>query len=278
MNPIKFEIFKTKDLFEYHFYPKNEELIIEQTEYFSNNKKLWKDWCKQEGLPVSYDKYNISNLATGENVLLYMILIWELSKKMQLHGVGIWETETIEKILKQTPTLINWEFKLNHELIVKGNYQRKIIGFEKAENPILSQYNKPINKTPTDKTGLFKLNTFKELVDFLKPGFFEANNLSNFFISEKPNSIINYLQSSDKPNLESLLSKNDIFIGLLIGQDLGYYDYLLIKSKSDITEKLERISDQINGFARDYIESIQTINNSIEMMELIEEKLKQHFN
>ncbi len=53
---------------------------------------------------------------------------------------------------------------------------------------------------------------------------------------------------------------------------MGYYDYLLISTKCDITEDLERIADKINGFAKDYIANIQTVNDSDEMIELIEEK------
>jgi len=276
MNPIKFETYKNGDVFEYHFYPKDEELIIGRDEHFSNNERLWKDWCDREGLPKSYEKYNISNFATGENVLLYMTLIWELSKGMKLQGIGIWETDLIQQTLEQTPSLVNWEFKLEHEFVIKDNYQRKVVGFEKAESPVITQYNKPVNKTPTDKTGLFELSTFKELVDFLKPGFGDATNLSNFFISENPNSIINHLQGSDKPNLQELLATKDIFVGLLIGEDMGYYDYLLISTKSDITEKLERIADKINGFAKDYIDNIRTVNDSDEMIELIEDKIKKY--
>jgi len=276
MNTIKFETYKHGDVFEYHFYPKDEELVIGRDEHFSNNERLWKDWCDREGLPESYERFNISNFATGENVLLYMTLIWEVSKRMKLQGIGIWETDLIQQTLEQNPILVNWEFKLEHEFVIKDNYQRKIVGFEKAESPVITQYNKPVNKTPTDKTGLFELNTFKELVDFLKPGFGDATNLSNFFISENPNSITSHLQDSEKPNLQTLLDTKDIFVGLLIGEDMGYYDYLLIATKSDITEELDRIADKINGFAKEYIDNIRTVNNSVEMIELIEEKIKKY--
>jgi hypothetical protein len=205
-----------------------------------------------------------------------MTLIWELSKGMKLQGIGIWETDLIQKTLERTPSLVNWEFKFEHEFVIKDNYQRKVVGFEKAESPVITQYNKPVNKTPTDKTGLFELNTFKELVDFLKPGFSDATNLSNFFISENPNSIINHLQVSEKPNLQTLLDTKDIFVGLLIGEDMGYYDYLLIATKSDITEELNRIADKINGFAKEYIDDIRTVDDSDEMIELIEEKIEKY--
>jgi hypothetical protein len=276
MNPIKFETYKNGDVFEYHFYPKYEELIIGSEEHFSNNERLWKDWCDREGLPESYEKYNISNFTTGENVLLYMTLIWELSKEMKLRGIGIWETDSIQQTLEQTPTLVNWEFKLEHEFVIKHDYKRKVVGFEKAVSPVITQYNKPVNKTPTDKTGLFELNTFKELVDFLKPGFGDATNLANFFVSANFNSIISNLQSFDKPNLQTLLDDKDIFVGLLIGEDMGYYDYLMIASKSELTKELDRIADKINGFAKEYIDKIRTVNNSNKMIELIEEKIKKY--
>jgi hypothetical protein len=276
MNQIKFETYKNGDVFEYHFYPKDDELIIGRDEHFSNNERLWKDWCDREGLPESYDKFNISNIATGENVLLYMFLIEELSIGKILQGIGVWETDSIQQILKQTPKLVNWEYKLEHEFVIKDNYSRKTIGFEKAESPVITQYNKPINKTSTDKTGLFKLSTFNELADFIKPGFGEANNLTNFFISENSDSIVEKLQSTVTPSINTLLQKQDIFVGLLIGEDLGYYDYLLIASKSDLTAELDQVIDKINSFAADYVTYIQTVKDSDEMILLIEEKIKKY--
>src|SRR5690606_16916524 len=119
MNPIKFETYKNGEVFEYHFYPKDEELIIGNDEHFSNNERLWKDWCDREGLPESYEKFNISNFATGENALLYMLLIWELREGENLLGVGVWETDLIQQYLDQNPDLVNWEYKLEHEYVIK---------------------------------------------------------------------------------------------------------------------------------------------------------------
>jgi hypothetical protein len=276
MNTIKFETYINGAIFEYHFYPKDEELIIGRDENFSNNERLWKDWCIREGLPTSYEKFNISNFATGENALLYMLLIWELSKGKNLLGIGIWETDLIQQYLEQTPDLVNWEYKLEHEFVIKENYTRKNIGFEKAKSPVITQYNKPVNKTPTDKTGLFKINSFSELTDFLKPGFGDAFNLSNFYITGNTELIIDKLKSDSKPNFEILLNTQDIFIGLLIGEDMGYYDYLLISSKANLTERLDSISIKINDFAREYILSIKTVETADEMIELIENGLKKY--
>jgi len=276
MNPIKFETYKNREVFEYHFYPKDEELIIGKDEHFSNNEQLWKDWCDREGLPESYEKFNISNFATGENVLLYMLLIWELREGENLLGVGVWETDLIQQYLDQNPDLVNWEYKLEHEYVIIDKYTRRNIGFDKAESPVITQYNKPVNKTPTNKTGLFKIKSFRELTDFLKPGFGDAFNLSNFYITVNYELLIDKLQSKDKPSLESLLGSQDIFIGLLIGEDMGYYDYLLISSKFDLTEKLKSIANKLNDFAREYISRIKTVETADEMIELIENGLKKY--
>lgn len=276
MNPIKFETYKNGEVFEYHFYPKDEELIIGKGEHFSNNERLWKDWCAREGLPESYKKFNISNFATGENVLLYMLLIWEIRESKNLLGVGIWETDLIQQYLEQNPDLVNWEYKLEHEYIIIDKYSRRNIGFDKAESPVITQYNKPVNKTPTNKAGLFKIKSFRELSDFLKPGFGDAFNLSNFYVTDNSELLSNQLQSENKPSLESLLNTQDIFIGLLIGEDMGYYDYLLISSKLDLKERLNSIANKLNDFAREYISSIKTVGTVDEMIELIENGLKKY--
>ena len=276
MNPLKFEISKKDEIFEYRFYPKGGELIICNDEHFSNNDRLWENWCNCEGLPASYEKFNLSNSATGENILLYMLLIFELANNKNILGVGSWETDEIEKCINQKPNLINWEYKLEHEYIIKGDYIRRDLGFVKAKSPTIYKYKKRINRTPTNRTGLFSLKTFNHLVDFLKPGFSDATSLTNYYIVSEDISLIKKLKSKKKPKFDFLLQEQDIFISLLIGEDVGYFDYLLIKSKSDLTNKLQAISTKINAFAKDYIESIKEIETPEKMIELIENKIKKY--
>jgi hypothetical protein len=205
-----------------------------------------------------------------------MLLIWGLREGKNLLGIGIWETDSIQQYLDHTPDLVNWEYKLEHEYVIINKYTRRNIGFDKAKSPVITQYNKLVNKTPTDKTGLFKIYSFSELSDFLKPGFGDACNLSNFYITSNSDFLINNLKSDNKPSLKTLLNTQDIFIGLLIGEDMGYYDYLLISSKVDLTERLNSITNKINDFARDYISSIKKVETADEMIELIENGLKKY--
>ena len=274
MNQIKFDTYKKEGVFEYHFFPKDDESIIMPDERFSNNKKLWNKWCEIEGVPKSWEKFNITNNGPGENTFLYMLLIWEFALNKHVLASCLWETDTIEQVLIQKPKYINWEYKLEHEYVIKENYVRQNLGFEKAESPIIYQQDKPINRTPLDKIGLFRIDTFKELADLLKVGFSDSTNMSNFYLTENPNSIIEILTSKKKPKLDKLLCNSDIFIGLLMGEDLGYYDYVFLASKLDLSNFLNATLDKINRFTKDYVKYIKKVDTVEEMLKLIDSRLK----
>jgi hypothetical protein len=276
MKPIKFETINNRGIFEYHFYPRNEELIIGIEEEFSFNNILWENWCKKEELPESFKKFNISNFSSGSNILLYMLFIWQLRKGKKLYGAGIWETDMIRLTLDQKPELINWEYKLEHELIVLDNYIKLDKGFEKAVSPVITQYNKSINQTPIDKVGLFTLDSFNEVVNLIKPGLSDASNLTNFYAINNIGLLLTPLTSISQPSLESILEETDIFIALLIGSDPGYFDYLLIKSKMDISDRLNDTAERLNDFARYYIHGIKLIETPEMMIQLIEDGLKKY--
>tara|TARA_B110001469_G_C9548913_1_gene272379 strand:- start:33 stop:878 length:846 start_codon:yes stop_codon:yes gene_type:complete len=275
MNPLKFKKHRNGKIFEYHFYPKDDELIIGFKDHFGNNEKLWKNWCDSKG-NETFDKFNITNTTTVENILLYMLLIWELSKGKELLGTGIWETDNIRTILKRIPKLVNWEYLLKHECIIENKYEKENIGYKKAESPVITQYGKPINETPINKTGIFKIKTFNELSDFLKAGFSDSSNLSNFYITNNIKHTTVKLQSKNKPTLETLLNNRDIFLSLLIGQDPGEYDYLFLSSKVDLTEKIRPIIEKINKFSEYYISNIKTVKSSKEMIEIIEKGIEKY--
>ena len=269
MKQMNFEMINRNGIFEYHFYPKDDELMIQEGEHFWNNKELWDDLCSINGYLISYEKYNINKAKTGENILLYMLLIWELSRNKSLFGVGVWHTDFIERILNQAPELVNWEYNLIHD-----DQTRIDEGFVKAESPVIIQYNKPINKTPTNKTGLFELQTYQELADLLKPA--DVFRLVNIYAVDDIKRLVESLKSSELPDTNRLLQDSDIFIALIIGEDLGYYDYLLIKSKFDWSKKLMLITDKLNKFVKNYIEGIKSIKNENQMIDLIESIIIKH--
>lgn len=201
MNNIEFKTYQIDGIHEYHFCPTDKELVITSSEHFYNNKVLWDTWCETEEIPSSFERFNISNLGTGENILLYMLLIRELTLGNNLFGVGIWETDSIETALNQEPRLIDWEYRLEHQYTEIDNYKRQDIGFVNAKSPFITQFSKPVNRTAVDKTGIFKLDSFQQLSDFFKPGFGDADNMTNFYSSDNFNELVSDLTSQQNQAL-----------------------------------------------------------------------------
>ncbi len=274
MNKFNFIKYKKNDVYEYHFSPKDNGRVITDTESYSTNKTLWDNWCKDEDMPLTFEKFNISNFSCAENILLYMLIISELTKEKDLYGIGIWQTDSIEEILNQEPILVKWEYKLLHEYSGPNEYLKNDIGYKKSKSPVIKQFGKPIQKTPINKTGLFKLDTFQNLADLLKVGFYDANNMTNFYASNHINKIKDFLTSNKVPVISNILNKDDLLIALLVGEDMGYYDYLLIKSKNDISIKIDKVINKIHMFVEFYIMEIAKVSSSDEMIKLIEKGLK----
>lgn len=274
MNEMQFNKVRQGDIFEYHYTPKDNRLISTD-EYFSNNDKLWTDWCAKDGAPESFEKYNITNHPASENILIYMLIVSYLANDKAINSVGIWETDLIANSLNQIPTLIDWEYQLEHNYLVRDKYVINDVGFENARSPacLVAQYDFQV---PNDNTGLFKLNNFHDLVELIKPGFGDTDNLSNHYITNDIDKLISKLQGPTKPEFGDLLMDSDIFISLLIGQDLGYYDYLVIKSKTDLSATLDILTEKITSFASEYIDGIKLVLNSGEMIKLIESLLRKY--
>lgn len=279
MNPIEFSQKCEDGLFEYHystgyFYPNRDERIIPADLSFSSNKNLWDDWCSKDGHSGLLELFGISNHAVGENGLLYSLLIWWLSQNQNLLGVATCETDLISEILEKEPEYINWEWLLTHEEEKQGD---KLIdhGFSRAKSPVRWSGNKKINKCPINKTGIFRIDHFKELVGVNRWGVDACFN-ANYYICENSNELIRNLKSWFNPK-RKVFKNYDIFISLLAGQDLGYNDYVVIKSKRDLTREVKDLTERLNGFAKSYIEKIQDVSSSEEMNLLLSDLIEKFF-
>ncbi len=279
MNPIVFS-HKNKDgLFEYHystgfFYPDRDERIIPADLSFSSHKNLWDDWCSKDPPSSSLEIFGISNHAVGENGLLYSLLVWWLSQSQKLLGVATWETDLILDSLEKEPDYINWEYLLTHEEEIQGD---KLIdhGFSRAKSSISWDGDKKINKCPVNKTGIFTINDFNELVKLNYWGVDACFN-ANYYICENSNNLIKDLRSWFNPR-KKVFKNCDIFISILAGQDLGFNDYIVIKSKRDLTQEIKDVTQRLNGFAKSYIERIQKVSLSEEMDILLADLIEEFF-
>lgn len=279
MNSIKFDKRIVDDVYEFHFYsgffyPDRDDRIITKSESFYNNKILWEDWCSSEGIAQSYLKFGISNHLSCENILLYTLFIWDLMKMESLLGVGIWETDTVEEVIGKVPIYINWEHHLTHQEEIDG-VKLSDDGFIRAKSSVRLVGSQRVNRCPVDKTGLFKIENFQELVG-LNRITNDASFSFNYYIGSDETSLIKLLVGEINPE-KKLLDFCDIFVSLIAGQDLGYCDYLVVKSKRDISKDISMSANKVNGFASTYIDKIKHVKNSKEMIALIDQLVAEIF-
>lgn len=276
MKKIRFTESKIKGLYEYHHHPK-EEVLIEYNQSFLSNPVLKKQWVEAKENAL-FEEFALTNVGTLENILLYNLLFSALTTKLELYGIGIEETDTIQYSLKQKPLYVNWEYHLEHEQIIKDKYRIEDVGFRKAASPQIFQFGKPIQKTPTTKTGLFYISGLKQLLELQKPYIGNACYIMNLFAVQPGRflELVRFLQSSQTPRIEDFLNDEEVFMASYIANDVGYYDYLVIKSKTSLSDRLNKITDKLGQLAEEYINEVQHISVVPELLNLLNQLIKKY--
>lgn len=82
--------------------------------------------------------------------------------------------------------------------------------------------------------------------------------------------LYNNLRNSNQPNFTEVLENEDIFISLNIGNDMGYYDYLIIRSKVDLSLRISHVLRHLNGLRDNYLKEINNIKSVVEHCELLD--------
>ena len=79
--------------------------------------------------------------------------------------------------------------------------------------------------------------------------------------------LLDFLNTEQRPNLADFLKPGELFVDVGVGEDLGYYDYILIKSVSNIESKLQNLVQQ-------YTQAITNYERNAANLATIEEALQ----
>ena len=104
--------------------------------------------------------------------------------------------------------------------------------------------------------------------------FGDATSEISFFglNTNDKNHLIQKLSTTKRPDLTDILEQEDVFIDLLIGQDMGYWTCLSVYSKTDISSQIKNITTDIYNKCKLYeenIDNIKTIDEFINEMKKI---------
>lgn len=272
MKPIKFHIVKSEEgIFEYHLSVDLdkflEKTILGGKEGLSgkivNQIDEWSDF---------YNNYCYT-WQCEENIFLYLLIILRLVRNKKTFGIPCWDVSTYIDLVEKEYEHIDWQYSIECQLDENDNYINfKDIGFQKAKSAISQPENPNWTKDKENKTALFKINSVNEFMNLLKAVRYDVFGEINLFVlndNHNPDSVINQLNSVNKPDLSKFLDNVFCMIDLVIGDDEGFQDYLLIKSKKDLTDSLKEITNYVTNRGIEYENELNSINTIAEFEKLL---------
>jgi hypothetical protein len=285
MRPLKFKISTKEKLNEYHLEATHKKWL-EKTIWTDKQKfyqTLFENYENQES---QFHKlfYNLAyyNCTHEENIFIYERLIWDLICNRNVYVIINFRTAMFLNSNDLPFDKVSWEYEIelqsniqNTETIFSDN------GFVPAKTSWIKPPIPNWKNEDEGKTAVFRIDSFQTFIKVIFSCIMDDCGSLNFFCidKDKKEQFIQTLQSADKPNLVDILDNEDIFITLFLGADDGYQDYVLIKSKLDLIDKLNKIADDINKGGRLYEDKLEKVETFDELTSLIEESfgLKLHY-
>lgn len=191
----------------------------------------------------------ISSFGTGENSLLYSIIIKILNSNDFIDlATFSGSSELLEHF--NPIELENIEWKNSIEYTIDDSNLCRQYGYQ-TPLEFLNEMNY-FNKDLTDRG--FKLSRIKKenLNSYIKTYSCDVTSWT-FFISSDWSGLIEILKNSDKrPEVRQILNFSEYIIDVQIGGDEGYLDYALIYSKTRLVDEIQVLEESITRFGELY--------------------------
>ena len=228
----------------------------------------------EDKLKNPYYNFGINNNLTEDNII-FSTFIWQILKDKKSFGIPCYYRDEAKAILKKDFDFIAWEYDLEYDECEIHMAEPKDNGFVKGRSCI------PIRPEPSewqkkhkDLAGLFQVESYSDVIGLELATFGDATSEISFFglNTNDKNFLIQKLSTTKRPDLTDILEQEDIFIDLLIGQDMGYWTCLSVYSKTDISSLIKNITTDIYNKCKLYeenIDGIKTIDEFINEMKKI---------
>jgi len=276
MRPLQFNISKSEGLNEYHLGATADKWLDKTI--ISTNWEFYETLLdKYETQESQYHKllYNLAyyNCTHEENIFIYEQLIWSLIKNKNVYVTINFLTATFLTVNDLPFDIVNWEYEIEYEAnldYTDVTFRDK--GFVPAKTGWIEPATPRWNNDDKDKTAVFKIDSFETFIRMILACVMDDCSSINFYCIEERNrdKLINSLNGNKKPKLSDILENDDFFITLFLGADEGFQDYLLLKSKSDLTNDLHKITNTVNEGCELYETELQNVNTFEQLTDLIE--------
>lgn len=230
--------------FEYHL-PCKDSLLDESLFYkqFKLEKEVlgkWNQFLWNSG---------ISYLGTGENSILYSIIIKFLNSKEVIDIATFSGYSELQEHFNPI-YLENIEWKNSIEYTTDDSYLCRQYGYQ-TPLEFLNEMNY-FNKDLTNRGFNISRINKENLNSYIKTYSSDVTSWT-FFISSDWNRLIETLKNSKKrPEVRQILNFSEYIIDIQIGGDEGYLDYVLIYSKIKLGDEIQVLEKSITRFGELY--------------------------
>lgn len=274
MKNLKFDIKSKENLHEYHLGASHDKWL---------EKKIWDNKALYETMLDGYENcesdwhtlfYNLAyyNCTHEENIFIYEKLIWELIKGKNVYTIINFRTTSFLSSNDLPFDKIDWEYEIEYQSNIdntKTTFSDN--GFVKAKTGWIEPATSRWDNSEEHKTALFEIRDFKTFIKVVFAIIMDDCGSINLFCFEenRKNDLVNCLTDTSRPNLHKILSNKDLFITMFLGEDEGYQDYILVKSFSDISSKINRLTNDLNEGGQNYERGLETVRDFEGLLELI---------
>ena len=218
---------------------------------------LYRGWY--DGL-TPWTEYAVNDNNT-EEIAVYLGLLWRVTDGLARYGIATYYRDAAAEILGQEPTLIDWEYEVDAEVLDPARRDR---GFVPGRACV------PIHPAPTvwqsehaAQAGVFSIASPRDLVGLFQATLLDASaEVTVFGVEPGPDrftALMQSLRGTARPSLASVLRPGDVFVDLTVGVDLGCYDSITIAAHADRAAHLQHLADDYGRRVAEYEAKADTL-------------------
>jgi hypothetical protein len=212
-----------------------------------------------------FSEFNVNN-NNAEEMSVYLGFVWQLCEEKPSYAIPNYYRDEAKQLTGLDFDLVKWEYEIEADqpgLAVDRGFIHAT-----ACTHILSSDWESKHK---DQAGLFRIDSFERLVLLQRATLGDAaSEISLFCIpSERKTALLHFLNSDQCPILADFLKPGELFVDIGVGVDRGYYDSILIKSVTDIEDRLQNLVQQYTQAITDYegnVSNLKTMEDALQAM------------
>lgn len=222
------------------------------------------DWPDDKPVPgnVAY--------ATRESAAAYLGFAWRLAAPRFVFALPRWYRELTSDYLGREPELVNWEYDIADE---EGDDPGALRGF------VRSRSSTPAPPHPLGwdvahppAAGLWSISSLEELLAAHRATLGDSSGETNLYCRADGDRdlLVWALRDREQPSLPAVLGPDDVFVDVVVGDDLGYADAVVVQAHADLSVRVDALAADYERALYRYEAALPEIRTIPEFLERLD--------